>query len=168
MLGQWNKIKGLKGLRCLQRLNHCGRLRWLQYHPSQYKRFININALWLNESVDTDLTNVARAFKQMTWNHLKKKNCITHLKPGDAFDQAYGTLYYNKSGFHDLLNLNNGALWAFHKSQIGQWPQSPTLHKSTSTKLELQNTYKIANMSKMFASMKETEHRSNRQGSHVH
>lgn len=138
------------------------------YHHSQYKGFRNINALWLNEWADTVLTNVARPSKQMTWNYLNEKNCITRLEPGDAFDQAYGTLYYNKSGFHDLLSLNNGASWAFHKSLIGQWPQSPTLHKSISTKLELQNTHKIANMSKMFASIKETEHRSNRQGSHVH
>lgn len=41
-------------------------------------------------------------------------------EPGDAFDQAYGTLYHNKSGWHDLVSLKNGASWAFHKSLIEQ------------------------------------------------
>lgn len=55
-------------------------------------------------------------------NHLKLKklHIASDFEPRDAFDQAYGTLYHNKSGWHDLLGLNNGASWAFHKSLIGQ------------------------------------------------
>lgn len=71
---------------------------------------------------DSALTNVLIASKQITWNHLKqlKLHIASDLEPRDAFDQTGGTLYYNKSGWHDLLSLNNGASRAFHKSLIGQ------------------------------------------------
>lgn len=103
---------------------------------------------------------------QTSW--FEKPHIASDLEPRDAFDQAYDAWYHNKSGWHDWLSLNNGASWPFHKSLIGRWPQSPALHKSISTKLELQKTHNIANMSDMFASIKEIEWRSNRQGSHIH
>lgn len=50
----------------------------------------------------------------------EKLHILSVLEPGDACDQAYDTLYHNKSGCSDLLSLNNGASRAFHKSLIGQ------------------------------------------------
>lgn len=89
------------------------------------------------------MTKESTASKPLTRDY-GKKDVLTQLFSSDleaeeACDQAYGTLYHDKSGFRDLLSLNNGPSWAFHKSQIGQRPQSQTLHKSISTKLELLN-----------------------------